>query len=139
MRRKIMDKESFALAISTLKNVALKNQPFNLYEWKISKHELKDRGRLHLVENDPNWDCGYCACAIGHIALDPAHQKRGFILDDEVPRYRSFTRWKAVSAYFSITEQQAFFLFDVEQYNFRYKTTVHDVIDRMESFLENAV
>jgi hypothetical protein len=139
MRRKIMDKESFALAISTLKNVALKNQPFNLYEWKISKRELKDRGRLDLVENDQNWDCGYCACAIGHIALDLAHQKRGFILGVDYPRYMCFTRWKAVSTYFSITEQQAFFLFDAEQYSFGYKTTIHDVIERMESFLENAV
>lgn len=74
-------------------------------------------------ESVPSMDCGTVGCAIGLAMLLPEFQAEGlemapmcFGYDRWVPNYCGYTRFSAVTAFFSIRHMEAEYLFHVAGY-----------------------
>ena len=60
--------------------------------------------------------CGSAACAAGWACRDHVFQEQGLQLDASFPCFMSKLGFEAVEAFFGLSRQEAWFLFDPEAY-----------------------
>lgn len=77
--------------------------------------------RINLKERGVNPDCGFAACALGHAAMDPVFMHMGLelIVRSDVYSeitYGGRTAFGAAENFFEITDKEAYFLFNPEEY-----------------------
>ena len=86
-----------------------------------------------------SWDCGTTACAIGHMCKDNWFKKKGLYVKRGPigiiePHYGSRIGWHAVSRFFDIPLDQAFYLFGRWRY-LQDKNKPKHVIKRLKEWL----
>lgn len=88
-------------------------------------------------------DCGFSACAVGHMCLDSRFNEQGLVMDlnwgrEGGPEYvledgGSYNphSWDAVQMFFDISHEQAIYLFHRDQYRDELIIRAKDVADRI--------
>lgn len=100
---------------------------------------------IRILENLPSgkrfslatWmTCGTQACAVGWAATDPWFKRRGFTLDSHIPKYKDDLGWNAVNSFFHLSDDDAYYLFNMEAYHYTLVRSRHHVICRIRKFIK---
>lgn len=104
---------------------------------------LKGRFNLDSWVDEASKDCGFSACAVGHMCLDKRFNDQGLIMDldwgmEGGPEYvlengcdDNPHSWDAVQMFFDISHEQAIYLFHRDQYRDDLIVRAKDVADRI--------
>lgn len=91
---------------------------FDLSNWLIANEALPDGRRKR--------ECGFSACAVGHMMIDPRFNAEGLVEKYDVPHHHVFRNgvshrwdngWDAVESFFDIGYEVARNLFDPQHYD----------------------
>lgn len=104
-----------------------KPKPIYMEEWATSLP----------IQGEFMQSCGYVACAIGHAALDPWFNEKGFRFNDRLnPEFDGdFGQW-AVKAFFRIRSDDANYLFYPQSYK---NATGANVAKRIREFVKTSI